>query len=224
MTVQVLDVATPRGPARLLTHPARSREPRATLVLGHGAGGGSTAADLAELAARLPAAGIEVVLVEQPWRVAGKRVAPAPAILDEAWLAAVEHVRDARPADRRLVLGGRSAGARVACRTAADLGAHAVCCLAFPLHPPGRPERTRWTELAAAAAVVPVTVVQGDRDPFGSAAELLAATTASGPAVTTVAIPWADHSFAVPARAPITRAEALAVLVAAVRRACSGMP
>jgi predicted alpha/beta-hydrolase family hydrolase len=157
--VTVLDIDTPSGPARAHLHPAE--HPIATLVLGHGAGGGVGARDL--LAARDAAlsAGVSVALVEQPYRVAGKR-APAPAAkLDAAWTAVIERLRDELP----LVVGGRSAGGRVACRTAEGTGAIAVLCLAFPLHPPGHPEKTRLAELDAVK--LPVLVVQGERDPFG---------------------------------------------------------
>ncbi len=175
---------TPVGDARLLIDGAE--EPRATVVLGHGAGGGVRARDLAALAAALPSSGLTVVRVEQPWLVAGKRVAPAPAVLDRAWLAAAESVEPRGP----LVLGGRSAGARVACRTAAALGAAAVLCLAFPLHPPGRPERSRLDELVGAG--VPALVVQGERDAFGRPAEFPEG------AYDLVAVPHADHGMAVP--------------------------
>jgi predicted alpha/beta-hydrolase family hydrolase len=104
--------------------------------------------------------GIEVVQVEQPYRVAGRRAPAPPAQLDAAWLAVVEALAPAR-----LIAGGRSSGARVACRTAAAAGAERVLCLAFPVHPPGRPEKTRLDELDAVK--VPVLVVQGERDPFG---------------------------------------------------------
>jgi predicted alpha/beta-hydrolase family hydrolase len=107
------------------------------------------------------AAGVSVALVEQPYRVAGRR-SPAPARqLDAAWTAVIDHLRDDLP----LIVGGRSAGARVACRTADSTGAAAVLCLAFPVHPPGRPEKTRLAELDAVR--VPVLVVQGESDPFG---------------------------------------------------------
>ncbi len=109
-----------------------------------------------------------MVLVEQPWRVAGGRVAPRPATLDTAWVEILSGLRHAGP----LVVGGRSAGARVACRTAVEVGAAGVLALAFPLHPPGRPEASRAEELADAG--VPVLVVQGDVDPFGSADEVAA--------------------------------------------------
>ncbi|RZS87141.1 hypothetical protein EV189_2564 [Motilibacter rhizosphaerae] len=161
----VLDVPTPLGPARAHVHDAAG-PPRATLVLGHGAGRGSDTPDLLDLARALPPRGIRVVRVDQPWVVAGGRVAPAPPRLDAAWLAAVP----ALPLAGALLLGGRSAGARVACRTARQLGAAGVLALAFPLHPPGRPERSRAEELTGAG--VPVLVVQGERDAFGRPEEL----------------------------------------------------
>jgi predicted alpha/beta-hydrolase family hydrolase len=130
-------------------------------VLGHGAGGGVTAPDLVTATRAAQEAGVSVALVEQPYRVAGRR-SPAPAKqLDAAWVAVVEHLRG----DVALLVGGRSSGARVACRTAAETGAIGVLCLAFPVHPPGRPEKTRLSELDAVE--VPVLVVQGERDPFG---------------------------------------------------------
>ena len=130
-------------------------------MLGHGAGGGFGAADLRAATAAALELGVEVVQVEQPYRVAGRK-APAPTHqLDAAWLAVVEAVRGEVP----LIFGGRSSGARVACRTAAAGGAGRVLCLAFPVHPPGRPEKTRLDELDAVS--VPVLVVQGERDPFG---------------------------------------------------------
>jgi len=152
-------VETPHGPARVHLHPAE--DARAALVLGHGAGGGVTAPDLVAATGAALAERISVALVEQPYRVAGRR-SPAPARqLDAAWIAVVEHLAFEAP----LVVGGRSAGARVACRTAAETRAAAVLCLAFPLHPPGRPDKSRLPELEA--VTVPVLVVQGERDPFG---------------------------------------------------------
>jgi uncharacterized protein len=158
-----LDIDTPHGPARVELRPAE--DPIGVLVLGHGAGGGTAAPDL-QVAARVAVDGrVSVALVEQPYRVAGRR-SPAPAHqLDAAWTAVVAHLRDAGLADPPLIVGGRSAGARVACRTAAQVGAVAVLCLAFPLHPPGRPDKTRLPELDA--VTVPVLIVQGARDPFG---------------------------------------------------------
>ena len=152
-------VETPHGPARVHLHPAS--DALAALALGHGAGGGVTAPDLVAATEAALAERISVALVEQPYRVAGRR-SPAPARqLDAAWSAAVGHLAFDLP----LVVGGRSLGARVACRTAAETGAIAVLCLAFPLHPPGRPEKSRLSELEA--VTVPVLVVQGERDPFG---------------------------------------------------------
>ena len=150
---------TPRGPAEvLITDPVGP--PVSQLILGHGAGGGVHAPDLTRVHDVAVAAGVQVALVSQPYRVAGRR-APAPAgHLDEAWTAVVRAVR----ADAPIIVGGRSSGARVACRTASALGAAGVLALAFPLHPPGRPDRSRAAELPA---TIPTLVVNGDRDPFG---------------------------------------------------------
>jgi predicted alpha/beta-hydrolase family hydrolase len=154
---------TPHGPARVHLHQADGAS--AALVLGHGAGGGVDAPDLVAACDAALACGVSVALVEQPYRVAGRR-SPAPARqLDAAWLAVVEHLRGAQFAGLAIVTGGRSSGARVACRTAAEAGAAGVLCLAFPVHPPGRPEKSRLDELEAVA--VEVLVVQGERDPFG---------------------------------------------------------
>lgn len=154
-------VATPHGDAGVtLDRPAGV--PGAMLLLGHGAGGGIASPDLVEVTAAAVAAGLAVVRVTQPYRVAGKRGTPRPPVLDEAWLAVAARVRvDGLP----LVVGGRSSGARVACRTATALGAVAVVALAFPTAPPRTPEKDRLAELAA--PTVPVLVVQGERDPFG---------------------------------------------------------
>jgi len=160
----VLEVETPHGPARVQLRPAA--DPCGALVLGHGAGGGIGAPDLAAVAAAAVEEGVGVALVEQPYRVAGRR-APAPARqLDAAWIAVVERLREDELAGLPLVLGGRSSGARVACRTAEAVGAAGVLCLAFPLQPPGRPDApSRLPELDGVR--VPVLVVQGERDPFG---------------------------------------------------------
>jgi len=152
-------IETPHGPARV--HLQEVAEPRAALVLGHGAGGGVESPDLKGAAAAAHGAGLTVALVEQPYRVAGRR-SPAPANqLDAAWTSVIEQLAFEVP----LIAGGRSSGARVACRTAAATGAKAVLCLAFPVHPPGRPEKSRLDELDA--VTVPTLVVQGERDPFG---------------------------------------------------------
>ncbi|HEY3604139.1 MAG TPA: alpha/beta family hydrolase [Sporichthyaceae bacterium] len=199
------EFATPTGPARAEVHPA-GRKPAKVLVLGHGAGGGIDARDLAALAAGLPGRGIAVVLVEQPWRVAGKKVAAPPKQLDVAWLAVHDGLRAAKELTAPLVVGGRSAGARVACRTASTLGAVGALALAFPLHPPGRPGASRAEELLGAG--VATLVVQGERDPFGGPAEFPAGTRI-------VALPAADHGFKVPARAEPGQAATLEKLVAA---------
>ncbi len=178
LTPVVEEVPTPVGTARTTTE----GDPGAPLlVLGHGAGGGIDAPDL--LAARDAglAAGLRVVRVEQPWRLRGARVAEAPARLDLAWTAILERL------DGPLVVGGRSAGARVACRTADAVGAVAVLALAFPLAPPGRPERTRLPELLAPR--LPRLVVQGGRDAFG--------VPLPGPQLEVHVVAGADHAFAV---------------------------
>jgi len=156
----VLELETPVGLARVRLEEADS--PRAALVLGHGAGGGFDSPDLAGATSAARAAGFTVALVEQPYRVAGRR-SPAPAAqLDAAWVSVISQLP---LAVQPVLVGGRSAGARVACRTAAEVGAAAVLCLAFPLHPPGKPEKSRLEELDAVE--VPTLVVQGERDPFG---------------------------------------------------------
>ena len=161
--METLELETPHGPARV--HLRSGRATRAALVLGHGAGGGVGARDLVAAADVAEQLGFRVALVEQPYRVAGRRAPPPAAQLDAAWTAVVEQLRAKQFGRLVLVAGGRSSGARVACRTAAVTGAAGVLCLAFPLHPPGRPEKSRLEELDA--VVVPVLVVQGERDPFG---------------------------------------------------------
>ncbi|WP_310962595.1 alpha/beta hydrolase family protein [Nocardioides terrisoli] len=190
-------VRTPQGDARVVVR--RAKRPIATLVLTHGAGGGIDAPDLLRLARSLPQQDVSVTLVEMPWRVAGKRLAPRPAVIDECFHAALDTMRMRSP----LVVGGRSAGARSACRIAREAGARGVLALSFPLHPPGRPERSRLEELTGAR--VRSLVVQGDRDPFGTPEEFPANTEM-------VVVPGADHQLRVPARAPLTQADALAVV------------
>ncbi|MBA0051499.1 hydrolase [Streptomyces sp. AJS327] len=208
-------VSTPSGDARLTWHPAS--RPRAVLALGHGAGGGIEARDLRALAGALPGHGVTVALVEQPWRVAGNKVAPAPGTLDTAWTALWPRLAAAGPP---VVAGGRSAGARVACRTAAGLGALAVLALAFPLHPPGKPGKSRAEELTGAAAELPVLVLQGERDPFGRPGEF-------PPGVPLTAVPGGDHGFAVPKRpkeGALSEEAALAVLTDAAADWITGLP
>jgi uncharacterized protein len=159
----MLELQTPHGPAR--AHLQEVDSPVAALVLGHGAGGGVESPDLVGAAEAARAAGLTVALVEQPYRVAGRR-SPAPAAqLDAAWNAVVSQLRAGVFGGLPLLTGGRSAGARVACRTSAETGSVAVVCLAFPLHPPGRPEKSRLAELDEVQ--VPTLVVQGEKDPFG---------------------------------------------------------
>lgn len=176
-------VETSLGPARM--HEDAARRPRLTLVLGHGAAGGVEARDLVALATALPPRGISVIRIEQTWRVAGRKVAGPPAQLDQAWTESLAALELRSP----LVVGGRSAGARVACRTALNTDAIGVVALAFPLHPPGRPERSRAGELLGAG--VPTVVVQGTRDSFGRPPEFPAG-------VDIREVPDADHSFRVP--------------------------
>ncbi|MFF1461705.1 alpha/beta family hydrolase [Streptomyces sp. NPDC058330] len=204
-------VDTGAGVARITWLPARSA--RLVLAVGHGAGGGIEARDLQALAAVLPARGVSVALVEQPWRVAGKKVAPAPRTLDTGWQGLWPALR---APGLPVVAGGRSAGARVACRTAAGLGAHAVLALGFPLHPPGRPERSRADELLGTR--VPTLVVQGGRDPFGRPAEFPPGEHRL------VEVPHGDHGFAVPKKAPLTQDQALDVLTDAVADWVGGLP
>jgi predicted alpha/beta-hydrolase family hydrolase len=164
--VTKLEVDTPHGQANAHLHLVD--DPRAALVLGHGAAGGVTSQDLVAVTGVARSEGVSVALVEQPYRVAGRR-SPAPARqLDAAWRAVVDHLRAGELRGLPLVVGGRSLGARVACRTAGATGAVAVLCLAFPLQPPRRsaaPAKSRLPELEE--VTVPMLVVQGARDPFG---------------------------------------------------------
>jgi predicted alpha/beta-hydrolase family hydrolase len=162
----MIKIETQHGPARAHLHLAE--EPRGALILGHGARGGIEAPDLAAATQAALSVGISVALAEQPYRVAGRRSPARAPQLDAAWLAIVEHLRATELADLQLVVGGRSLGARVACRTAEAAGAVAVLCLAFPLEPPrraGKPPQSRLSELEA--VTLPTLVVQGVRDPFG---------------------------------------------------------
>ena len=195
----MIDVQTPTGLAQ-----ADLERPSATatglLLLGHGAGGSIDAPDLRAMTAAAREAGLAVARVRQPYSVAGRR-APAPAAqLDIAWTAVVEHFAAKMPG-LPIVVGGRSSGARVACRTALATGARGVLALAFPLHPPGRPEKSRAAELDAG---VPVFVLQGARDPFGGPPDFPAA-------VTVFEVAGADHRLAGPAL-PAAIATALAWL------------
>jgi predicted alpha/beta-hydrolase family hydrolase len=165
--VAVTTIDTPQGPAS--AHVEAVAGARAALVLGHGAGGGVAAPDLTAATRVARSLGITTALVEQPYRVAGKKAPPPAPRLDEAWLAIIEHLRAGALGRLALVTGGRSSGARVACRTAEATGAAGVLCLAFPLRPPRRegrePAASRLPELEAVR--VPVLIVQGVSDPFG---------------------------------------------------------
>ena len=181
------EIDTPHGPARAHLTDGGTR---GTLVLGHGAGGGVESADLVEVTTEAAAAGWRVVRVEQPWRVAGRKIAPAPPRLDEGWRAVLSALRADGTLTGPLVLGGRSAGARVACRTAAEQEAAGVLALAFPLHPPGKPEKTRAPELTA--VTVPIVVVQGETDAFGRPEDIAAVL--AGRANASVYAVAGDHS------------------------------
>ncbi|WP_375500779.1 alpha/beta family hydrolase [uncultured Jatrophihabitans sp.] len=179
-----IEIPTTAGPAHVeLSRPVR---PQALVLLTHGAGGGVQTVDVLAVRDALVADGVAVALVTQPYRVAGRGAPPAPVRQDPAWLEIVAAVRRGRGLARLpLILGGRSNGARVACRTAAAAGAHGVVALAFPLHPPGRPEKTRIAELEGAGR--PVLVVQGERDPFGMPPP--------GAGREIVVVPRGDHSL-----------------------------
>jgi predicted alpha/beta-hydrolase family hydrolase len=165
--MNILEVDTPHGPAHV--HLNSADDPRAALVLGHGAGGGVESRDLAATADAALSEGITVALVEQPYRVAGRRSPAAARLLDAAWTAVVDHLVGGELRGLQLVVGGRSLGARVACRTAEATGPAGVLCLAFPLQPPRRsgaaPTQSRLPELDA--VTVPTLIVQGERDRFG---------------------------------------------------------
>jgi predicted alpha/beta-hydrolase family hydrolase len=218
----VWDIDTPTGMARAHLYPVANGRPRASLVLGHGFGGGVDAPDLVAVADQLPAHGIEVILFEQPWRVAGRKLGGAPPTLDPAWVAGIRDVRSRGIGTRRLVVGGRSAGARVACRTAEEVEPDALLLLAFPLYPARRttvtgPPPSRLPELVAAARQVPTVVVQGLRDRLGAPEEIALGLAEENVTARVVPVVDADHSFKVPARSATTTALALEHVVRAAR-------
>lgn len=198
-------VQTPHGPGRLVLDAAA--DPSMTLLLSHGAGNGIDTRDLEALAAALPTQGVSVVRLEQPWRVAGRRIATRPVTLDDALLAAVASLPDT---GLPLVVGGRSAGARSAARCAQAAGAAGCLALAFPLHPPGRPERSRLAELLSVG--VATLLVQGERDAMGRPEEF------PDPmdGVEMCVVPGADHGLAVLARGSASQEEALEIVVESV--------
>lgn len=202
-----LQLDTPHGPARVNMRAVE--RPVGALVLGHGAGGGVETPDLTATARAARTVGFSVALVEQPYRVAGRRTQPPPVQLDAAWRAVITQLRVGALREVPLVVGGRSAGARVACRTAGEADAVAVVCLAFPLHPPGRaddPSKSRLSELEAVP--VPVLVVQGERDPFGIPP--------TGPGRTVVRVPG-NHTLRSAAAIEAAVADWLPKVVYAVR-------
>lgn len=181
-------------------HPFLASQPRASLVLAHGAGRGTNTGDLQALAAKLPELSISVYLVDQPWVLAGRKVAASPKILDAVHLAVLAELDLALP----LFVGGRSAGARSMARVTQQHQVTGYLGLAFPLHPPGRPEASRVAEILAVS--VPKLILQGDRDNFGKAAEF-------PPELPVRPIPFADHSFKVPKSAATGQAEIYQLLV-----------
>lgn len=202
----MIDVQTPHGPARVRLEGdgAAPAGGGLAVVLGHGAGGGVNSTDLRATTEAAVALGITVALVEQPYRVAGRRSPPPARRLDTGWLAVMHALASGPLAGLRVVVGGRSSGARVACRTAQAAGAAGVICLAFPLLPPGAARqgdasKSRLGELEAVPASIPVLIVQGERDPFGMppAAENRSVvaiagthTLSSGKAVRSAVSPW----------------------------------
>ena len=160
-----MEIGTSEGPARAEVDQPAGGEASFLLVLTHGAGGGVGSPDLLAVAGAASRLGGVVARVTQPYLVKGRRAPGSADRQDAAWVEVIAALRAALDAGLPLIQGGRSNGARVACRTAAAVGARAVIALAFPLHPPGRPDRSRAAELAAART--DVLVVNGDRDPFG---------------------------------------------------------
>jgi uncharacterized protein len=213
MASTIVRVDTPLGPGRFFVDLAE--QPTSTLVLGHGAGGGVGAADLELLARSLPNLGCTVVRFEQPWRTAGRTVGAPPARLDEAWTAALGWLVQQEWVTHPLVVGGRSAGARVACRTAAETKPAAIVCLAFPLHLPGRADKSRLSELLA--PTVPRLVLQGSKDAFGAAEELRAAV-GEGSGITVVELPGADHGYRVAKSSAFSSADLREALIVEVSR------
>lgn len=191
-------IPTEHGEGRLVTR--RATHPIATLLLSHGAGRGIDSPDLEALAAELPRLGISVLLWEQPWVRAGRKVASPPATLDVGLRAAATTLRPTTP----LVVGGRSAGARSALRCASGLEAAGCLAISFPLHPPGKPEKSRLDELVGVG--VPTLVVQGERDPMGRPEEFPDPLPAE---VAMAVVPAADHGLKVPRSAPLSQDDAL---------------
>ncbi|MDN5853725.1 MAG: hydrolase [Actinomycetia bacterium] len=187
-TIERRTLQTPHGPGRLVQR--RAPSPFATLIMTHGAGAGIETPDLNRIAIGLPAYGVNTAMLELPWVGQGRRIAPSKTVLDESFVAMANRLRPQTPT----FVGGRSTGARLACRHGRRLGGVGVVALSFPLHPRGKPERSRADELTGAG--LPVLVVQGDRDDMGHPDEF-------PPQTPIVSIPYADHSLVVPKRAPV---------------------
>jgi predicted alpha/beta-hydrolase family hydrolase len=190
-SVRVREIETPSGLARAHITVSGSRPALGLAVLGHGAGGGVETPDLLAVTSALNAVGWTVARVEQPYRVQGRRAPEAAPRLDAAMIAVVAALRHRHRYP--VMVGGRSSGARVACRTAAAVGASSVLALAFPLHPPGKPEKSRVEELLAVS--VPTLVIQGDRDAFGTAIDLAAACAGRDAHALTIIGARGDHSL-----------------------------
>lgn len=204
MSIVIREIPTPYGPGRL--HTKRSRKAIGTLLLSHGAGRGVDSPDMVTLQEHLPSHGVTVAIFEQPWAVAGRPIATNGASLDVALTAAASWMRVRTP----LVVGGRSAGARSAARTANSLGASGCLMLSFPLHPPGEPTKTRVEELAR--PTMTRLVVQGEHDPHGRPEEF----PADMIGVDLTIVPSADHGLRVAANAPIDQADADLIITEAV--------
>ncbi|UYM06032.1 alpha/beta hydrolase family protein [Solicola gregarius] len=188
ITIERRTLETPHGPGRLVQR--RAPSPFATLIMTHGAGAGIETGDLRRIAISLPSYGVNTAMLELPWVGQGRRIAPSRTVLDESFVAMVNRLRPQTPT----FVGGRSTGARLACRHARRLGGVGAVAVSFPLHPKGRPERSRIDELDGAR--VPVLVVQGERDELGAPEEF-------PPQLTLARVPYADHSMVVPKRAPV---------------------
>lgn len=198
---------TPHGPGRLVQR--RATSPWATLVLTHGAGAGIDTHDLRRVGIGLPQYGVTTALLELPWVGQGRRIAPSARVLDESFVAMADQLRTRTP----MFIGGRSSGARVACRQARRLGSVGVVAMSFPLHPRGKPDKNRADELDSAR--LPVFVVQGERDEMGMPKEF-------PPQIETVSVPYADHSLLVPKRAPLTQDATSRFVAAAVLQWVAG--
>lgn len=216
---RVEDFETTVGAARVHFYDVLRGVPRASLVLCHGNLRGVDSWDLQILAAQLPRIGVDVALVEQPWQVSHDHATRSEPHSDAAFREVVMDLRRSGSGLRRLVVGGRGTGARVACRTAADVRADAVLNLAFPLHRSGRATPDHAEELAMAARACPVTTLQGEFDAHGRPVEISQAAVGLGTRVLVVSVPWCDHVFRVPKRATVTLEEVSMIMIDSAKRA-----